>query len=558
MGNMPDAGPPPNLRPDLLIRLPLMINGADDHEALRQCSRDRGTLVWPGLILMFSSVYMTGLFTQAAHMLFAPDGQFRIGLLLVGTFLALFVLVIDSYMILRVSHYHTGTAQLRKAGLDISGGLIARFKIGIALTVRIILSLALAQLTALVLSLMVFAPDINARIQRDFLQANAHLLGPATALVDGGIERKTAAVTEQTTLVNGLAQQVASLRQSTVDPVAGGPEVQEAEQEVAHLVAQKAKADEELQAAQTFADNEFGGIRGGAGNSGVPGYGLRWKSAMQHVAQAKAHAEDIQNQLDAARARLDALRKQKSSGDATLMQRAHAELPGFEKRLGEENGRLAKLKNELAIAIANRDEDIRKAIENAPDFVGFQNGIIARVIALEGIAGQDKRIQLIILLVEIVSLSLESAGLLAKVFCQIPTRYASLVARDAYMHDVRLVDEMMDELNKRDTEDPDGSGASASIDPVDRAPGSGGAAPIPSDLSAAEAALPPAPPEIPVAAVPPPPQPLKRGRGRPRIHPVETHPPRKQLPQKHPSPTVITSGIGPGQQGLPPEQPARA
>jgi hypothetical protein len=522
--------------PNLFERLLLWINGADDQEALRQCPRDRGSLLAPGLIQLLSFSYLTGLITLGAHMLFAPPGQVRFELLAASIFLGFFVLVIDSWMILRAGHFHTGAAQLRKAGLDISGGPIARLKIGIAWTIRFILSIALAQLTALVLSLMVFAPDINARIQHDTLQTNTHLLGPATALVDGAIQRETAAVVDQTKLVNTLAQQVAALRQSSVDPAAGDPEIQEAQQEVARLAAEKAKADEEVQAAQTFADNEFGGIKGAVGNSGVPGYGLRWKAAREHVAQAKAHAEDVAKQLDAARERLDSLRAQKSSTNATLMQQAHGRLPIFEKRLEEENERLKSLKEQLASSIANRDDDIRKAIQNAPDFVGFQTGLIARVIALEAIAQQDKRLQLVILLIEVVSLSLESAALLAKIVCPIPTGYATLVTRDAYMHDIRVVNEMMAELNKRDDEEDQ----SDPLPPIDPAPDSGGAAmPI-------EAANEPVPPS----------KSPKRGRGRPRIHPVETHPPRKPNPRKHPPLTVITGGIGQGPEGQPPEQPA--
>ncbi len=506
--DMTDPEIPPRSKIGFLTRLLMTINGADDDEALRQCARDRGTLMMPGLILLLSFVYLAGLFTLAAHMLFAPSGQFRFALLAIGVFLAFFVLVIDSWMILRASHFQSGAAQIRKAGLDISGGLVSRLKIAIAWTIRIILSLALAQLTALVLCLMVLAPDIDARNQHDFLQANAHLLGPATALVDSEIQRETAAVSEQTKLVNTLAGQVAALRQSAVDPVTADPDFREAGREVAQLIAQKAKADEEVQAAQAFADNEFGGIKGAPQNSGVPGYGLRWKSAIERVAQAKVHAADVGKQLDAARGRLDTLRKQKSAANAALAQQSHDRLPAFEKKLDQENDRLTQLKGQLAQSIANRDDDIRKAVEDAPDFVRLQNGIIARVVALETIVQQDKRLQFIVLLIEVVSLSLESAALLSKLVCPVPTRYATLLARDAYLDDVRMVDEMMDQLNKRDDTKSDDPSPAPGDRPNVGGPSSGGAAtPVPSESKDVPASLQGA-------------EPQKRKRGRPRKNPL--------------------------------------
>jgi hypothetical protein len=53
----------------------------------------------------------------------------------------------------------------------------------------------------------------------------------------------------------------------------------------------------------------------------------------------------------------------------------------------------------------------------------------------------------VIALIDLVSFSLELAAVLAKVTSYVPTTYAMLLARDAYLAAVRTVDEMVKELN---------------------------------------------------------------------------------------------------------------
>jgi len=57
------------------------------------------------------------------------------------------------------------------------------------LGIRITLSVAIAQLTGIFVSLLIFSHDIDSPIQTAWLNANAGLIKKAATLVDTGIER---------------------------------------------------------------------------------------------------------------------------------------------------------------------------------------------------------------------------------------------------------------------------------------------------------------------------------------------------------------------------------
>ncbi len=87
--------------------------------------------------------------------------------MIASLFIATFILFIDSYMIMRSGWHLSGIAELKRGGLDISGGPVARIKTGFFLTFRIMLSIGLAQLTAIFVSLLIFAADINSPIEKN-------------------------------------------------------------------------------------------------------------------------------------------------------------------------------------------------------------------------------------------------------------------------------------------------------------------------------------------------------------------------------------------------------
>ena len=166
------------------------------------------------------------------------------------------------------------------------------------------------------------------------------------------------------------------------------------------------------------------------------------------------------------------------------------------------------LEERLTQLTLGRDEAIRAAVIQAPDYVPKRTGLLIQIAALRSLADGNPEIAIVILLIEIVSFGFELAGVLAKITAFVPTSYAAYLARDAYMRAVAIVDEMAQELDKR-AAGPQRSvaGLALGIDIAnDNQPRS--------HASKSTAATNGAGDDL------PPPQPPKRPRGRPRKTPV--------------------------------------
>src|ERR1700683_142505 len=420
-----------------LTKLLIRTGGAVE-ETLKRCPpQDVANICSIAGLMLGTLLYQTALFSLIGIRLFAAPGQIRPEIILGALAISTFILLIDRYVVVISGYYQQGWKLLAQGGLDISGGVGRRIKGGLFLFIRIgVLSVGLAQLTAIFVGLLVFSNDIHARIERTWLQANGGLISQVTTLIDGSIKRATDAATAQSMTVNALMGQLEALRQNEIDGSANAPQILEAQREVSELIARKAKADDAVVAAQHFADDEFGGIRGNALNSGQVGRGVRYRAAMEDLVAAKNHAQEIDGQLSAARARLDELRKQIPAGDDATRRRAQDQLPAFERTLDVENEKLANLKSDLTKLIAGRDQMIRDAVDNAPHHVSYDDGFLAQIAILKRIAEEDWKIALVIVLIDVVSFGLELAAVLAKVFGFAPTTYEVLLARDAYMQAV--------------------------------------------------------------------------------------------------------------------------
>jgi Domain of unknown function (DUF4407) len=418
-----------------------------DVETLEYCpAHDRDTFLSLSAISAFVWCIQASLFTLISHRLFAAPSQFRPELLVASAFIATFIQQLTAYQFHRSGFHLEGIGALKRGGLDVSGGPLVRIKAFSFLLIRLALSICIAQLAAIFFGMLVFADDISARIDRDYSRANVSTIRAASLLVDGEIKRATEAVTTESARASGVADQVARLRRQQVDPSAGDADVEDAQQEIAELRTQKAKANDELRSAESFSTDELGGIRGTADNSGRPGDGPRHKAAVQKLIDAHAHAADADKALDKARVRLEALRDNIAMTAETTKQQAVEELPGFEEALKTETVKMSALKSELARLTRERDRAIRTAVENAPDHVRPANGLIGQLTALEAIAHEDPIITVIILLIDLVSFGFELAAVLAKM-CFVPTTYSALLAKNAYLSVVRIVDDMVAELN---------------------------------------------------------------------------------------------------------------
>jgi hypothetical protein len=450
--NIPDPENANNPSPkrgrfDPFTKLLTMIAGVDD-ETLRQCPpQDLSSIKAVSVLLLGTFFYSATIFSAIAHRLFAEPGHVDFRMIATSVAIAMFIIAIDSYVFLRCSWFESGVTELARGGLDISGGSNARIKGTVFLAVRVGLSLCLALLTGTFFSLIVFDKDIQARIETTYQAANAAIVREATTLVDAEIKRTTDAVSAETVQIAALSTQITSLRQNEIDSVPNNPDLQPAQREIDQFLVQKAEADAAVLKAQSFEASELGGIKQSADNSGHAGDGPRHKAALQEVENARAHAQQVTEALNAARGRLDGLRKAFSSANEAVKQRAQNRLPAYEGNLADENAKLAALKERLADLTSGRNGAIRKDVESAPNYVMHNTGFLAQIIALEQIANEDGKVASVILLFDLVSVGFELAAVLAKVLAYCPTTYSAIIARDFYVRVVRIVDAMMAELN---------------------------------------------------------------------------------------------------------------
>jgi predicted nucleic acid-binding Zn-ribbon protein len=438
-------------KPGLFTRALHWISGIDE-ETLHECpAHDWDTVRAIAVLFIFVWILQAAELSIVAHQLLSPEGEVRPELIIGSMFIATLILLLDSYVFVRAGFHADGLNELARGGLDLTGGLAAKIKAGLFLALRIFLSLGFAQLTAIFLGLILFRPDITAEIDRFYQQQNATLIASATRQVDSEIQRADDAVKGASAHAAALQQQVAAMRDGAVNPAASDAAIQSAQQEINQLLAEKARRDAELVAAQTFAANELAGIKADPANSGVPGAGPVRAAARERVEAATANDAAANQSLAEARARLGELRKQVASNADDRGHQAQLALPALETDLQAATTQLAALRDNLAKLTRDRDETIRADIENSPERIGRDAGFLAQLSALKRLA-QDPEIAAIILLIDLTSFGLELAAVLAKVTSFVPTTYAALLARNAYMRVVEIVDEMDETLRQRPSE----------------------------------------------------------------------------------------------------------
>src|SRR5206468_773652 len=148
-------------------------------------------------------------------------------IIIVAIFLATAMLCLESFMIMRSGWHLNGLQLLKRAGVELPGRRKAGAKAGAFLIIRIGLAAAMAQLTAIFVALLIFAADTTARLEHDYLQANAPLVASATELVRAAIGRATKAVEAQAAHVDEMATQLAALRKNEIDPFSSDPRVED-------------------------------------------------------------------------------------------------------------------------------------------------------------------------------------------------------------------------------------------------------------------------------------------------------------------------------------------
>jgi len=413
---------------------------------LRQCpKKDHDNIRALGLLLVGSFIWQSTIVGVVSLKLFAAPGDIRPDLIVGSLFVCALIMAVDSYVFFRSGFEIAGIEGLRRGGLDVGGGPGPIAKLGY-LGVRLMLSFGIAQLLAIFGGLIIFSSDVDDRVRIVQQKADAHLVAEATLVVQDQITRATDAVQVEGVRVDKFSKQISMLRQNDIEIGANDPQIQQAQEEVNQLFAQSAKAAEAALDADNSAAKERGGFRL-PGYSGVAGNGPRYKAALEAAENARKHAQEISGALEAARARLTGLRKELVSSNEAEKQRSHSELPGYEATLAAEEAKLAGLKQQLDGLVSGRAESIRTAVERAPDYVPLNRGVLAQLRAIEVLSSEDGMIATVIFLIDLVAMGLDLAGVLAKVTSFVPMTYSDLIARDAFMTDVRFADDIVAELD---------------------------------------------------------------------------------------------------------------
>jgi hypothetical protein len=432
------ATPPARTGP--VDKLLFLVAGTDP-DLLSQCpEHDRQVMRALGALLMANWCYESTLLYKIAALCSGSPSEFQPQLLLAATGLASFVLAIDSLCVFRSHWWRAGLAQLAAAGLRIENGYSARIHAGFFFMVRFCLATSLALLTGLFFGLIIYAGDIGQRLHSDYLLRNVSATAHATMLVDRAIEAAQEAVKSQTARVEGLSHQVTELREDQIDD----PVARQAQQEVTRLIAQQEMAQEQLRKAEATASSEMGGIKTDA-TSGHAGNGPRRRAALEQVESARKHVDEVNRDVETARARLDKARAGAAANENSKSQYRDS-LPGYVSALSQEEAKLAAFKDQVAALVEHREHDIETKLKSAPDYSPQESGLLSQFAALDAIAHDNPKIGWTVLLIELCAFGFELASVLA-VTSAPPTCYAALRARDSYVHDVTVADAIMAVLN---------------------------------------------------------------------------------------------------------------
>jgi len=288
----------------LLWRFLCLIAGVDC-ELLERCPHhDRDCVRASALLFLAVWCYETLVLTLVASAAFTTDGlvhfEFTPGAAAISTF----ALLIDSYVFGRSAYYADGLYELRKGGMDLGGGLLASAKAVLFLLIRVLfLALPTALLTGLFLGLVIFHADIAADQERHLQDDNKAFYVKAREHVDAEIEQARTAEAASAQEVATLQKQVTALRNNAVDATSGDPAIVAAQDELRQLITEKARRDQELEAAQKFAAAELAGDKVENGNSGKPGVGPVRIAALERLDAAKANVATADETVAAARKR---------------------------------------------------------------------------------------------------------------------------------------------------------------------------------------------------------------------------------------------------------------
>ena len=168
------------------------------------------------------------------------------------------------------------------------------------------------------------------------------------------------------------------------------------------------------------------------------------QQATDAVLGAQQQVDALQKQIDTTLAYLRGAqpwRNQERARSAQTM------LPELQRNLETATSTLATLRENLTRLRSGRAAAIRDAIHQSPGRADPDTGILAQLKALREIAG-DSGTLFVVVLIDLASFGLDTAAVLAKTTVFIPTTYAALLARNAYVRVVAIADELVETTNR--------------------------------------------------------------------------------------------------------------
>src|SRR5262249_36688208 len=139
----------------------IWVAGADHHLLLRCPTRDVHSVKVIGAMLLVIALWQTVWLSLAGHLVFAPGPGLQPGLIAGAILPAVLIMLFDSHALVKPSWLAHGLADLERHGLKAADNPRGWMQNNILLCGRLLLSIVVAQIIATVVTVFIFAKDID-------------------------------------------------------------------------------------------------------------------------------------------------------------------------------------------------------------------------------------------------------------------------------------------------------------------------------------------------------------------------------------------------------------
>lgn len=452
-------------------RLKAKLSGMDC-DLLERCpDRDLQEMTRCCGLLLLVAAYQCAVFASLGHILLANPGSFHPEYVAIAALPAVLVMVLEAALVIAPSYFSAGVRNLEQSGLVVPSQITRRLKNALAITLRLIFALALAQLGSIAITLPLLSKDAFARFEQNYRQRNATLFVQADARFADTQRRLTEQLDEARSQAATLKKEEERWRRASINPDSDDPELSALLARLEELRSAKADAEKDVALQQQLANDELMGKRTNPILSGNVGYGPFRRAADERVANAERRVENVMRDLRDTEGRVAALRAQLAGASAGKAGGAETRLAEVTRDRAAQEARVAELDGQARGLVRDREKIIRASVESDTTHVPKEDGILARAHAVRDLIESDWSALLVVILFDIVLFFIEVAVLLSKTLAA-PTTYATLLAYAHVVGNHQIVQEIAKTLNGREPAVADASsGADEPLVPK-AAPGS--------------------------------------------------------------------------------------